>query len=397
MTDAQVFFRAGWAVWANVSPYSVPDDNGWQFLYTPAFAIVMVPFANPPPGGAVPWFSLPYPVAIAIWYVLGVAALAWSLTLAARAAEKAIFPKSSSPISVDNVFWQPWWNLRTAPFIAYMLVIGSGLGRGQVTTIILLTIVGFGTLLVSGKSFWAGLVLSAGVAIKIFPIIGLGVPILRRDFACIAGFSVGCLLLLVVLPFAVLGHEGMLATYNTFATRLFDLTNFNFSQGYRIITPDMIGFGAVVYKYWVTFGIANPPRIPPDWIKFAHVGFLAVFLLVFVVSGYGKFWRFKGSQPDNPAALILAVAVLAALMAPASFVAQFHYVTLCVFLYALFVAMAWRKSGRASTPLWLYGLGVSIWVASAFNLEEHVGWLSTSLFPVILSIVIGLFALRRQV
>ena len=74
--DAQVFFRAGWAIWTGHDIYNVTDDHGWSCHYPPFFALLMAPFANAPHGVELPWWAAPFPLAIILWYFIGVAALA---------------------------------------------------------------------------------------------------------------------------------------------------------------------------------------------------------------------------------------------------------------------------------------------------------------------------------
>src|SRR5205807_2477758 len=50
MTDLGVYLRAAWAVQDGQDLYDVTDDNGWHYLYPPLFAILLVPFADPPLG-----------------------------------------------------------------------------------------------------------------------------------------------------------------------------------------------------------------------------------------------------------------------------------------------------------------------------------------------------------
>src|SRR5947207_12945374 len=48
-TDFQVYARAAWAGRSGEDLYTVADDNGWHYVYPPAFAIVLVPLADPYP------------------------------------------------------------------------------------------------------------------------------------------------------------------------------------------------------------------------------------------------------------------------------------------------------------------------------------------------------------
>src|SRR6185295_11896350 len=87
--DVQVFFRAGWAIWTGYPLYEVSDHHGWTYHYPPTFALFMGPFANPLPGYQQPWWALPYPAAVAVWYLINVACLMAALLLWAHAVERA--------------------------------------------------------------------------------------------------------------------------------------------------------------------------------------------------------------------------------------------------------------------------------------------------------------------
>jgi hypothetical protein len=87
--DVEVFFRAGWAIWTGYPLYQVFDHHGWTYHYPPTFALLMGLFANPLPGHPQPWWALPYPVAVAVWYLINVACLFVALHIWAKAVEQA--------------------------------------------------------------------------------------------------------------------------------------------------------------------------------------------------------------------------------------------------------------------------------------------------------------------
>ena len=87
--DVQVFFRAGWAIWTGYPLYQVFDHHGWTYHYPPTFALFMGFFANPLPDHPQPWWALPFPAAVAVWYLINVASLLVALRLWANALERA--------------------------------------------------------------------------------------------------------------------------------------------------------------------------------------------------------------------------------------------------------------------------------------------------------------------
>ena len=87
--DVQVFFRAGWAVWTGYPLYQVADHHGWTYHYPPTFALFMGLFANPLPSYPQPGWALPFPAAVAAWYLINVACLFAALHIWAKAVERA--------------------------------------------------------------------------------------------------------------------------------------------------------------------------------------------------------------------------------------------------------------------------------------------------------------------
>jgi len=129
--DVQVFFRAGWAIWTGYPLYEVADHHGWTYHYPPTFALFMGPFANPLPGYSQPWWALPYPAAVAIWYLINCLCLLLALHVWANALER------HRPVDVRAGYLQRPWALRVAPLIALLPFIGDGLARGQPVAVLL--------------------------------------------------------------------------------------------------------------------------------------------------------------------------------------------------------------------------------------------------------------------
>src|SRR5262245_4526104 len=73
-TDVGCYLRAAWAVRANHNIYQVTDDNWWHYAYPPVIAILLTPLADAP-AGFDRHLMLPYPLTVAIWYILSVLAI----------------------------------------------------------------------------------------------------------------------------------------------------------------------------------------------------------------------------------------------------------------------------------------------------------------------------------
>jgi hypothetical protein len=202
MGDAGVYLRAAWAArMGGADLYTIVDDNGWHYHYPPLLAVVLMPLANPP--AFVPAeLILPYPVSIALWYMLSVFSLAWSLhTLAAALAPEDI-PSS-----------RRWWLVRLLPLLACLGTVGETLGRGQINCLVLAGLCGWLASSLRGRQLRAGLWLSLAICLKIIPAFLLLVPLVRRERRCLAGCALGLLVGLIVVPTLVLGPRQTLACY----------------------------------------------------------------------------------------------------------------------------------------------------------------------------------------
>jgi hypothetical protein len=203
MTDLGVYLRASWAVQDGQDLYDVTDDNGWHYLYPPLFAILLVPFADPPLG-VYPEAAVPFEVSVALWYLFSVACLLIAVHWLASALEQT----SPDPQVRD----QPrgcrrWWALRALPIVVCLPAIGQTLSRGQVNLLLLALLCGMAAAVVRGQSFRAGLWLAGAVCLKIIPGFLLLYPLWRRDGRWLVGWAAGMLVGYVAIPAAVLGPQ----------------------------------------------------------------------------------------------------------------------------------------------------------------------------------------------
>jgi hypothetical protein len=178
----------GWAIWTGYPLYQVPDHHGWTYHYPPTFALFMGPFANPLPGYPQPWWALPYPAAVAVWYLINVACLLAALHLWALAVERA------RPIAAKA------FALVVGPLFSLLPFIGDGLARGQPAPVLLLLIVVFLSAYGEKRNATTSFALSLAFTIKIFPIVLAVIPLMRRDWTFMLWSAAWCVVLLLVLP-----------------------------------------------------------------------------------------------------------------------------------------------------------------------------------------------------
>jgi hypothetical protein len=83
----------------------------------------------------------------------------------------------------------------------------ANIHNGQVGTMLLLACIGWLTLMLSGRSFLGGLLLSIPVALKLYPAILVPYLLLRKDWRGVAGVAIGSLLLFGIPAIFVGLHE----------------------------------------------------------------------------------------------------------------------------------------------------------------------------------------------
>ncbi len=205
-TDFGVYCRAAHAVRVGNDIYGLNtcDDNGWHYCYPPPFAVAVLPFADP--------FAfqdhagyLPFWVSVTAWYLLSVGLIAWSLHRFAAAVLPGEVP-----------FSRRWWYARTVPFYLCVGGLTYTLARGQVNIVVVAAIAGLFTANCRRQPIRAGLWLAGAVALKVIPAYLLLDTLVRKDWRSVLGLSLGLALLLVALPAAVWGWQGMIDNNLTF-------------------------------------------------------------------------------------------------------------------------------------------------------------------------------------
>jgi len=325
-TDFGVYARAAYAVRVGEDLYAVHDDNGWHYVYPAAFAVAMIPFADP-----WPWADrtgyLPYEVSVGLWYGLSVVFLAYALHVFARTVVPEARPGS-----------RRWWYARTMPMLICLGGIGSTLSRGQVNVLLLAMLAGMFAAWIERRRVASGLWLAAAITVKIIPAVLFLIPIVRRDarnfLGVIAGLTVG----FVVVPSLAIGWT---AAWNA-NLRLVDsvlrpaVTGGGDQSRAKELTSttatDNQSFAAIIHN------IRHPGRLsrPLDadrLTKFLHL------MLAFGLAGICLVvgWRNLGEHPADRLVYFGAVTLLMLFMSPVS---HMHY-----YVFALpIVAGLWGRS-----------------------------------------------------
>jgi hypothetical protein len=370
--DVQVFFRAGWAIWTGYPLYEVTDNHGWSYHYPPTFALLMGPFANPLPGYPQPLWALPYPVAVAVWYLLNFFCLILSLHLWAGALERQSVPPGLGSLRGP-------WLLRFGPLLALLPFVGDGLARGQPSAMLLLLVVAFFVLYVENRMASAALVLALATTIKVFPIVFAIVPLLRRDWRFIAWMTGWCAVLLIAVPIISLGPTRTLDLYHAMWTEHLSgiITGSMSSRTVDEVSPGAyatVSVGAVLARIAAGQAFYSSPL--PPWASLAQYLFDAIVVAAVAVAGRGGIWNWRGAQPAAGYPILVAGAVLLAAVPLMISVAKPNYVTFALPLMAVFMIETWRRVGQQVITNSMIGWMVIAW-ASMIALELPWNWIKT--------------------
>lgn len=352
-TDAGVYFRAGWAVQADTSLYWVADDNNWHYHYPPLLAILMVPFADPPPGAPPVDFALPYKVAIAVWYVVNLAALALAIHLLAGALEARF---ETPGLRRPPRYGPQWWLLRLGPLAVCLPMVLFTLVRGQVNILILLGLCGMAAGLLRGRRLSAGLWLAGAICIKPFVAFLLLDPIWRRDLRCLAGCAMGLVVGLVLIPLVALGPERTLTTYQELYTlRLAAMVTGHVHPSVagelRVTDANFPNLANTLYKALHIDPASRAEELPPVYTLVAlSVGSVLTLITLGAAGWVGRRpWRGPGAAiapPGAAAAELLFLGALAVVMLPMVPTLKPHYYALALPLLMGLVAIEWERRGK---------------------------------------------------
>src|SRR5262249_15559885 len=216
-TDLADFLRAGWAVRIGNDPYQIVEEHGWHYNFPPLFAIVVAPLADPP-RGADNRGMVPFPVSVAIWYVLSLCLLAAASNLVASALEQTV---GGDRMRNLRPTWQ-WWRMRLLPILICIRPIGFTLSRGQVNLLLLFLLCAMIAAVIARQPVRAGLWLAGAVCLKVFPLYLVVYPLWRRDWRFLAGLAGGLAMGLVLIPVAVLGMNRTGLYYSELTRAVFE-------------------------------------------------------------------------------------------------------------------------------------------------------------------------------
>lgn len=345
MTDFGVYARAAWAVRTGEDIYSITDNNDWHYIYPPTLAILMTPLADPPMNAPRLGY-VPYELGVAIWYVLGVAVLFWSIERLASSIEQVV-PDRFNVEALGQVAIARSNQLRIGPLLICLPHVGNTLSRGQVGCIWLWLTIGIAAELLRRRSLRAGIYLAGAICLKVIPAYLLLIPAVRRDCRMIAGTIAATVFGLGLLPVAVFGPARTVQTYQSLVERV--LAPGLGSGDDRTVAAELTDITATRsqsplaifhhWRYWQVDRYQRPGQ-PSQATRIAH--WLAAVSIAAAV-----FWIDRRLVHDSLRELVL-LANLSMAMILSSPVCHLHYFVLCLPLVACLFARDFKLSDCAT-------------------------------------------------
>jgi len=174
-SDFGIYYDAARAVLEGRDPMRVE-----RYLYLPAFAVALAPLA-----------ALPYAVALVLWQLASLAALAWVTTRCQRRVERALGAA------------RPW--LAWAPLACTLRLVDSNLANGQANLLVLALVVAALEAWFERRELGAGLLLGCASALKVVPMFVAVAFLARRGVRAFAASAASALVLVLPLSALVLG------------------------------------------------------------------------------------------------------------------------------------------------------------------------------------------------
>jgi hypothetical protein len=358
MGDLDCYLVGAWAARVGADMYNVVNENDWHYNYPPLYALLLIPLADPAPGHDATGY-VPYPISVALFYVLNIGLLFWSAHTLARALEE----NSPDPDwRIQPRFCRRWWALRFWPIVFCLPPAAQTSMRGQVNHIILallcLSLAG----LLRQRRMRAGVYLGIAICIKVIPVFLLVYPCWKRDGRTLAGCALGLFLGLIAIPLAILGPVRTLDQYQrygeVFLGPVFGLTDDQSRQDelLGINSTDSIGVRNALYN-WVFFDRTKRPPFIPASITWSYrlLGGLMTLLVLWPGTRGGS--RGPWSEAAQFSALILLMAIL-------SPICHLHYMIFCLPLVSCVIARQWDFRPTLHLPVALFAILIGFVLAN---------------------------------
>ena len=386
MTDLSVYCVAAWAFNHDVDLYSVSNLRDWHFVYPPAFALAMSPFAVTPKEYAQPpelvegaW--LPWPAIVVAWYVISVVVLALAVHVLATALERG---SRDQGVRDRPKYCRDFWGIRIFPVLFCMPSVMSSIVRGQTDFLILAAIcfmaasaVSFGQRMHARGGAW----LSIAISLKIVPALLIVYPLWRRDRRMLGGVVAGCLFLLVAVPLVVMGPEKAWHATERFVEVVIlpgvgvGTDTSRAKELIEITATDNQSFKATMHNLlWFNTDRAERPGDAAAWVRMLHWSLMLVMIaLTCWAAGWtpksaaGKAVGKEAGEADKPLVTplheVLFIGLLTELMLLFSPVTHLHYFLLWIPLVMALLMWDRERRGRVGISLDVLLLMVAVFIA----------------------------------
>ena len=175
-TDYTVYRAAGQAVLDGGNIYTVQNEHGWNYVYPPPFALLMVPLAK-----------LSLAVGSGLWFLLETAALALSSIMSVSLLGSVVSERHKTA-------------LYALPLLFLSTLLASGIMRCQASGFVIALVIATFYFHLRGRTLLAGLSLAAAIVIKVFPLTLLAYFVVRRQWRALLATLAGISLMLLLLP-----------------------------------------------------------------------------------------------------------------------------------------------------------------------------------------------------
>jgi hypothetical protein len=228
-------------------------------------------------------------------------------------------------------------------------------------------------LLLVRRSFAAGICMAISICIKVYPAFLMMIPVLRRDWRCMAGCICGLVLALFAVPLFVLGPQGTVNAYKRFNEVLIRPALGLQSDPIRdrelteTGASDSQSFSQILHNLTNPDPAKRPRRLAP-WVRKAHWGLGALFTVA-------ALFAWLRARRRDAIGTVIFLGLLIVTMLPISPVCHIHYFLFAMpLVMGLFAAMWERTPFPRVEPACMVLFSVNIALNALPSLPAFESW-----------------------
>ena len=302
--DFRAYYQAGSAILSNVNIYDQNIVEG-GFLYSPLFALIMLPLS-----------ALPQFLAGCFWYLVNVVSLVLSLSIALYLNEDTTIPLSSWLRT--NLRFGTTDKIRRLTLILVLILSArfwlNSIEHGQVNLLLWCIVLASILFIRSDKVFIGSALLSLSIIIKILPLLFLFYFLLRKKYNTVI-LSLFWLLLFLLIPATILGWQHNLDLLAAWYHKIIEP---NFMQGVIGVGDSNQSFPAMLVRFLSETSANEETHSAVNFISVSTqtIGLLTKFsslVFIAVIAMLGSSDKEKTTQREN---IELSVVFLSAVLMP---------------------------------------------------------------------------------